>query len=244
MLAQAAPLLALPAALLALASPIAWAEAPPAASVADASAVLPGVAVDLDARTVAIEATVIGQDAEWLELIACVPRSREHEALVVTDARPSHLHLALTMIGLEPGSPRTAERLGPGEWQVLPARGPAVRIDVTSPGPDGPTTTPIDAWYTAAPLDDPTEATLQAAPPDTFLFTGSQTRTHEGTTHYLADLSGSVISLVHFGDDTVARLTSLTQDTDGQALRPTAAVPPNGTAVTLTLRPADGPAVD
>ncbi|MEM9253663.1 MAG: hypothetical protein AAGB29_15070 [Planctomycetota bacterium] len=42
---------------------------------------------------------------------------------------------------------------------------------------------------------------------------------------------------MHFGDETIARRTDLTQDTDGQALQPTALVPPNGTPVTLRLRP-------
>ncbi|MEO0965739.1 MAG: YdjY domain-containing protein [Planctomycetota bacterium] len=203
---------------------------PPAAA-DDASLQLPGLRVDRASRSVLLDARVVGQDADWLELIACAPKSREHEALLVIDARPSHLHLALTTLGFEAGAPRTARRVGPGQWQADPARGPEVVITVIAPGIYGPVESPIQTWYAAS--TDPHDT-----PADRFLFTGSQTRTHDGQTFYLADLSGSAISLVHFGDDTIARRTALTQNTDGQTLKPTDRVPPNGTPVTLRLRPA------
>jgi hypothetical protein len=205
----------------------------PAPATAPAELGLPGLALDREAGRVELAARVVGQDAEWLELIACTPRSREHEALLVVEARPSHVHLALTLLGLTPGQPRTATPLGPGRWQTHPAHGPGVAITVRVDTPDGPIEAPIQRWYA-----------VDQRPPhdDAFLFTGSLTRTHAGQTHYLADLSGSVISLVHFGDDTLARRTGLTQSTDAQALAPTAAVPPNGTPVTLILTPTLTPA--
>jgi len=200
---------------------------------------LPGLTLNRDDRSVALTARVVGQDADWLELVACSPNSREHEALLVVDAKPAHLHLALTLLGLQPGQPRTATQVGPGQWQTHPAQGPAINITVQYDGPAGPVAAPIQAWYAIRPAnpDTPPDNTSR----DAFLFTGSQSRTHQGQTHYLADLSGTVISLVHFGDDTLARQTPLTQNTDGQALVPTDAVPPNDTPVTLILRPANPP---
>ncbi|MEM1208268.1 MAG: YdjY domain-containing protein [Planctomycetota bacterium] len=230
----ARPAIPLAGLLLALGSigPVVAQPTPPPAAADDASLQLPGLRVDRASRSVLLDARVVGQDADWLELIACAPKSREHEALLVIDARPSHLHLALTTLGFQAGTPRTARRVGPGQWHTDPARGPEVVITVIAPGTDGPVESPIQTWYAASTDPHDTHA-------DRFLFTGSQTRTHDGQTFYLADLSGSAISLVHFGDDTIARRTALTQNTDGQTLKPTDRVPPNGTPVTLRLRPAD-----
>ena len=41
----------------------------------------------------------------WLEQVACAPATREHESLVVVNAKPSHIHAALLMAGFEPGTP-------------------------------------------------------------------------------------------------------------------------------------------
>lgn len=56
---------------------------------------------------------------------------------------------------------------------------------------------------------------------------------------YLADLNGTVVSLVNFGDDVVCRATPLTDRDDGQAFAANVAlVPPLGTAVKLRFRAA------
>ncbi|MEM9251845.1 MAG: YdjY domain-containing protein [Planctomycetota bacterium] len=112
---------------------------------------LPGLRVDRETGSVLVDARVVGQDADWLELIACTPNSREHEALVVVDALPSHVHLALTTLGAEAGQPQNARQLGPGEWQTDPARGPEIAISAIVEGPDGPDETSLHAWYAAGP---------------------------------------------------------------------------------------------
>jgi len=38
-----------------------------------------------------------------LEVLVCTPNTREHEALVMTSVRPSHIHAALIALGAEPG---------------------------------------------------------------------------------------------------------------------------------------------
>lgn len=46
----------------------------------------------------------------YLETICCSPDTREHESLLVSDAKPSHVHAALLAMGLTPGKP--------GAWEV------------------------------------------------------------------------------------------------------------------------------
>ena len=74
-----------------------------------AAAGLPGITVDRAARCIDIEAVIVQRDAPWLELLACTKGSREHEAILSVTAKPSHIHLALIMLGLEPGAPMTTQ---------------------------------------------------------------------------------------------------------------------------------------
>jgi hypothetical protein len=72
-----------------------------------------------------------------------------------------------------------------------------------------------------------------------WLFTGSQIREHEGERIYMADINGTVLSLVNFGDDVLARQTDLTPQTDGENLIPhTQVIPEVGAKVLIRLRPA------
>eukprot|EP00913_Durusdinium_trenchii_P006317 g5929.t1 len=63
----------------------------------------------------------------YLEVIACTKGTREHEALVMTEARPSHVHAALLLIGLTPGAPGAPA--GRGEGAIEPS-GDAVRVEI------------------------------------------------------------------------------------------------------------------
>lgn len=48
----------------------------------------------------------------FLETICCAPDTREHESLLVSDAKPSHVHAALLAMGLTPGKPGAWEMRG------------------------------------------------------------------------------------------------------------------------------------
>lgn len=48
----------------------------------------------------------------FLETICCAPDTREHESLLVSDAKPSHVHAALLAMGLNPGKPGAWEMRG------------------------------------------------------------------------------------------------------------------------------------
>lgn len=207
---------------------------------------LPGITLDREAGLIDLDATVIGHGCEWLELVACTRGSREHEALVTIDAKPSDLHVALLLLGLEPGTPQTGIR-GEDGWTLVPPTGPAVDLHFLVPlqGPEDEqsdlteTLVPVESWV----FDQATEAVLPDPTHGGWIFTGSRlvrdTRQPPGPDNpevYLADVNGTVISLVHFGDETIGRDTTVTESNDGQNLVPhPATMPPNGTRVVLRI---------
>jgi hypothetical protein len=212
---------------------------------------LPHVRIDRENRVVELDATVVLRESEWIELIACSPGSKEHESILVVPARPSHVHLALLILGLEPGAPMRFEHhppdqnppdaQGPDEGGrdgpvIQPPHGPAVRI--TAALADEPEHEfPVTQWT----LDRRTGRPVADEP---WLFTGSRMVTIHERERYLADLHGTTIALVNFGDEVLARPTDLTNFTDdGSLVANTDAIPPLGTAVLLRLRPVD-PAPD
>ncbi len=206
----------------------------PADTAESSAPALPGITFFLERGYVELDAVVVGREAEWLELVACTPGTREHEALVTVSATPSDLHLALLLLGVEPGRPQRGVR-GEDGWRILPASGGRVALEfVIHKGADGePAVVPAGAWVldldTGAPLDT-----------RLWMFTGSRLLPNpddpEGPAVYLADVNGTVASLVHFGDETLSMDTTKTQDTDGQSLAPHPdRMPPDGAAVKLRV---------
>jgi hypothetical protein len=63
---------------------------------------LPFIDVDVKQKTVRVECEALRVQVP-LEFFACVAGGPEHESVLRSKARPSHLHLALVMLGLEPG---------------------------------------------------------------------------------------------------------------------------------------------
>ena len=198
--------------------------------------VFPHVRLDRDARLVEFDAVVpINAHATdgsvvFLEVIACRPDTKEHESLAMTRALASHVHAALLLLGLEPGSP------GRWEWEgttvrAVPPAGPALRITLAWTDADGTehehnacdlvvrrdpnaTDTPGGALEVADDRD--AESTAGASPTtladtlrddfaDTpFVFAGSRFVVREGREWYDADGAGLVIGLHTFGGETIA----------------------------------------
>ena len=193
-----------------------------------------GVAVKPAGGLVEVEAFVC-LDAGWLEQVACSPQTREHEALVVIEARPSNLHAALVLAGFEPGTP--------GQWSyddgavaVIPPTGDRVEIFVRYQKDGRTVEEPIAAWMVGAEDGRP-------FPDRAWVFAGSSLAANPGWMgpgeHYVADLTGSIIGLVTFGDEVIAYERVLA---DQEAVEPTqwrvntGHVPEIGTPVTVILR--------
>jgi len=164
----------------------------------------------------------------WLELVATTAGMREHEALMAVKGRPSHIHQALLMVGLEAGAPLVA-RFVDGRLQTTGPEGPPVRVTVLVSRDGKQVEEPVETWL----IDRRTGASPKHGP---WLFTGSVFQQEAGSALYMADLNGTVVSLVNFGDDLLSRPTHRTPDNDEQAWTANlATVPPMGTAVTLRL---------
>ncbi|MHC4414465.1 MAG: YdjY domain-containing protein [Planctomycetota bacterium] len=178
-------------------------------------------------------------DAGWLEQVACSPNTREHESLVVIESRPSEIHAALLLAGFQPGAP--------GKWsyeqetlRFTPPTGDRLDVWVRYETKTGePVEEPIRTWI----RDDGQEAELPREP---WVFGGSLLVANpewmgEGE-HYVADMTGSIVGLVTFGDEVVgfSRVVA-----DQAAVQPpqwqvrSDHVPPVGTPVTLILRRAE-----
>lgn len=194
---------------------------------------LPHIHIDRENRVIDLNAQVIIQrtvEGQWLELLACTPGSREHEAILTVQAQPSHVHLALMLLGLEAGSPMRWSMDETGvKIEALP-KGPRVAVTALYEREGKSVEVPVHEWVrnraTGKMLDD-----------NIWLFVGSRFVRHEERNIYIADLEGSVLSLVNFGDEVLAKPTELTRLTDNEAwMTVEEKVPTVGTKVVLRLR--------
>lgn len=194
----------------------------------------PHIRLSTARRTIEIDAYVSplihggldGQDYH-LEQFVCVPNSKEHESLLVTEARPSHIHAALLLLGLEPGSPATFAPDGSG----IDATGPEVRIQFRY---EGGVVSPV-AWTKHIDTGDP-------MPERDWVFAGSTMKSTRMGEVYEADAAGTVIGLASFGGETLSwpeYLSDLMETGDLEWLARTNAMPPAETPVTIVLRPVD-----
>ena len=198
-----------------------------------------GIVVRPDEATVEIQAWTC-LEAGWLEQVACSPNSREHESLVVVEAKPSEVHAALLLAGFEPGSPGTWSYVDDALNFTQPT---GDRLDVLVRYEDRAGDVllePINAW-----IQD--HRGQHDFPDEPWVFGGSAFQKNPQWMgpgeHYVADMTGSIIGLVTFGDEVIG-FSRIIADQD--AVQPpswevrTDHVPPRGTEVTLILRRADG----
>jgi len=193
---------------------------------------LPHISINTNQGYVDLDATVNLREGGWLELLACTPTSRTHESILVVHAKPSHVHLALQMIGLEPGAPMKWKNID-DQYIPIPASGPKIVVSLIFTQKGQTITVPANQWVvnrkTHQPLDSPI-----------WLFTGSSFDETRNPPVYRADVEGSVLSLVHFGDEVLARCTTQTNQSDNGLLQPrTDEIPEVGTPVKIRLRPVE-----
>lgn len=166
---------------------------------------LPGVSINLEARAVDVTSRVALVEGS-LEFIACTKGTKEHEAIITVMAKPSHIHTALLLIGAKAGHPAIRKIVGDGDdqrWINLPPKGSPITVSLVVPDKNGkPTERPLSDFVNH--LNDKGEPDKAEAKKrlKIFLFAGSHLIGKEDTPKtYLADKSGSVISLSTFGDE-------------------------------------------
>ncbi|XAM00972.1 YdjY domain-containing protein [Phycisphaeraceae bacterium D3-23] len=190
-----------------------------------------GILIDREARTIDIDAKVCLRECEFLEQLACSQDTREHESLLVLLAKPSMVHTALLLLGVEPGAPL--------QWveeedsvRTIPPRGPAIGVLIVTTDDEGEEViTPANEWV----KDQKTDEVMRG---NTWLFAGSKFVEVNGQEMYVADAYGTAISLVNFGDDLLARSTEMTDSNDSHGRvwgANTDAIPEVGTEVRIRL---------
>ena len=194
----------------------------------------PHVRIDKYQRVVEIDGTVPIDTHDpraptvFLETICCTSDTREHESLVVTSAKPSHLHTALLLLAFEPGSP------GRFQWNddqmtVVPPMGDGVRVTLVTRDQDG---NEIEhdpsSWIVSADTGERFEGE--------WVFAGSRMVEHEGAEFYDADGAGVVVGLHSFGSEVIALRDMISPEADVEApvwIANGAAIPEVGTPVVI-----------
>jgi len=210
--------------------------------VAGAEEFVPGITIDKEKKSVAIQAKMAPRKLPHLEkeypieVIACWPHDRAngkgqkaHETVVTIDVLPSDVHKALEAVGLKPGSPVKG-----GE---KPCTGPDLNVSLEWKGDGGASKKlSIDKL-----LIDP-KTRLPFPKSVKFRFTGSamtKLDPNKEETRYGADLTGTLIAIYPVTDETVCQ-TSLTMKEEKYLKLDTnaAVLPKQDTPVLLILEAA------
>lgn len=218
--------------------------------------VFPGVRVDVASKVVEFDgvAAVQAHDPEtprvYLEVVCCTPDTREHEALVLTRAKPSNVHAGLLMIGLEPGRPGLVDFRG-REVRGVPPEGAGVVIEVAWNDETGAArTAPVESWVRRVEDTRALAALPQGpgvwGPRGGWAFAGSRFVTRrdresgEEREVYDADGAGVVIGLTTFGSEVVAWRQVLSPESSITVpawIVNAESYPAMGTPVTVRIRP-------
>ncbi|MEZ6243026.1 MAG: YdjY domain-containing protein [Phycisphaerales bacterium] len=163
--------------------------------------VFPHVRADVDRHIVEFDGSVPidCHDPEtpdvYLEVVACTKGTREHETLVVTDAKPSHVHAALLLAGFQSGTPGDlGGRAADGsKLERMAPTGDPVRVTIVYQN-DAGETIETDAQDMIKHVDSG-----EAFKTKGWVFGGSAFVDYKGREVYDADGTGLLIGLATFG---------------------------------------------
>lgn len=222
---------------------------PPAASSAQADTdefreVFPHVRFNATSKAVAFDGVVPidahDEASPWvfLEVVVCTPDTKEHEALVMTEAKPSHVHAALLLAGLTPGKPGRWD-FADGKLIPIPPEGDQVRVTLSYTGADGSmkALTPQEMIVHAQ-----TGKRFGEARAGKWLFAGSQIVTRAGREWYDADGAGTLVGLTTFGSETIAWSEMISHEAGIEEpvwIADKRTTPRAGTPITVTIRKAE-----
>lgn len=221
--------------------------APPAVTVAEAAPatreIFPHIRIATDRSFIEIDGFVpIDAHNEkttivYLEQLVCLRDTKDHESVVVTDAKPSNIHAALLLMGTQPGSPGAWDWEGE-EIRAIPPTGAPLIIEIIFA--DGAPVPATDTVITTRA--DKTLTQLARDTGDEFRFGGSEVITRQGRERYRADGEGTIIGLTTFGGEVIGWSYLFNPDSgieDPHWIANKAVVPPFGTkAVVRITRPA------
>jgi hypothetical protein len=145
---------------------------------------LPHLQVNVAKKQIRVECEAINAE-EKLEFLVCATGTKEYESVLRSRARPSHLHLALLMLGLEPGVP---VKFNEAENRWIPPRGPELKLSCEFQR-DGKTLSMPASQLMRSTKDK------KAMPEVNWVFAGAPTL---GDGVYAADVTGYLITVVNF----------------------------------------------
>lgn len=186
---------------------------------------MPFVHVDIKKKQIRVDCDALNVDIP-LEFFCVTAGGNEHESVLRTRARPSHIHLALLMLGLQPGEP---VKFSEAAQRWFPPHGPPLHISVEYQK---------DGRTIALPANQLMRSvkTKLSMPSLTWIFAGSRIL-DDGT--YGADPTGYVVSICNFDlclIDVPALVSSANETLEWERNPDT--VPPTGTPVTMIIEPA------
>ena len=202
-----------------------------------ASAVEVHLANGLSINQISGEVMVHGKEAirqGFLEQLVCCKGTREHESLIVVNVAASHIHAALLAVGAHAGHPGIWSRdtSTANDLKLEPPAGDlvSVRVEYVS---DGVTHRhDLGEWIEDARHQDQFKSI--------FVFAGSHFEPDgRGGQRYTADVTGSIVGLVTFGDELVAYAKVIPDQVDIATPRwqaNTARIPPEASDVVLILK--------
>ena len=217
--------------------------------------VFPGVRVDRGRGVVEVDGWVATDVHDpdtpevWLEVLVCTPDTREHEALVVIDAKAEHVQAGLLLAGFVAGEPGRWERGG-----RLESTPPGVleegRLEGAPPGAQGvgvvgigPTGDRVEVLFVVdGRVVDPVSWMAHSGGGAVgrleWVFAGSRFREFRGREVYLAGVEGTIVGLTTFGSEIVGLRSMHHPDSALEAPRFLAnveAVPEYGAKVVVRL---------
>jgi hypothetical protein len=187
---------------------------------------MPHMTVDVPHKQIRVECQVLNPQMP-LEFFCCMTGTAEHEAVLRSQVLPSHLHLGLLMLGLQPGEPVRYSKAA-DKW--LPPHGPPIQIFCEWTDKDG------KAVHVPAYRMMRNVKTKKPMPAMTWIFAGSRVM-EDGK--YAADTTGYIVSVVNF-DLTVIdipELASSANETLEWEYNPDI-VPAKGATVWMIIEPA------
>jgi hypothetical protein len=204
----------------------------------------PGVTLNLKERCLDVESTVCLHRGT-LELVACTKGTKEHESIVVMEAKAMHVHVALLLLGAKPGNPAMQRRISEEDerWIDIPPRGEPVDVYLVVTNQEGVAVErPIRDFIAPSDIEYETPASGNEStnfPTHTFVFAGSQLwGKGPGERKYLCDESGNAISISTFGDELLCLPGFYSQDNGALMWQVNPeGLPAVGSKVTLRLRP-------
>jgi hypothetical protein len=181
-----------------------------------------------DAKRLIIRARVVLREGP-LEHLLCLKGTKEHEAILATDAQPRQIHAGLLLTGAEPGHP---VRFAP---KFEPPTGTPIAIEFLWKSAGETRRADARRWV----KDEKAGRTLS----ERWVFAGSELFKDELTkkTIYAAD-EGDLITVANFGSAILdLPLASSANNSERVFTADPAQVPPLGTQVLMVLGPARQP---